>query len=89
MATVKSEELKNCPICGKGCPMDAPSCGRGQRLAEKLAGGGSLDLDAFMEEMKKEGGNRRGHGGDGGDGREHGHHRHGEGHRHDHNHGRG
>lgn len=80
MAIVKAEELNNCPICGKGCPMDEPGCGRGKKLSEKLAGGEGVDLDAFLEELKQSGENHQGKGD--GHGHAHGHHRHGEGHHH-------
>ena len=40
-------EITTCPMCGRHCPIDAPSCERGQALAAKLKNGEAVDLEAI------------------------------------------
>ncbi len=39
-------ELTNCPLCGRHCPIDSPSCGRGRALVAQLSEGKPFDSDA-------------------------------------------
>ena len=50
-------EITNCPMCGRHCPIAAPSCERGQTLAAKLKNGETVDLDAIR---RKRGGREHG-----------------------------
>ena len=60
-----NQEITNCPLCGRHCLIDAPSCERGQALSAKLKSGEQIDLEAICEKHSK----RRNH--------ERGRHRHG------------
>lgn len=65
-------DMTNCPLCPHHCPIDSPSCERGQSLVEKLKAGENVDIESLRKE--------RGHG-------EHGHGEHGERGRGEHGHG--
>lgn len=70
-------ELTNCPLCGRHCPIESPSCGRGKALVAQLSEGKPFDTDAAGhersgnadEEAPSSHRHRHGHGG--------GHHHHG------------
>ena len=59
MSTIN--EITNCPLCPRHCSIEAPSCGRGKALAEKLKAGENVDIEKLQNERQHERGSH-GHG---------------------------
>lgn len=78
---IENTKITNCPNCGKHCPIDAVSCGRGEAFVEKLKNG-EIDPSQIQQEQFNQ--EEHAHG----EHHEHGHHgEHGHGHGHHGRHG--